>query len=216
MCIRDSSSIEVKNENLIEIADFTDIEWVRSAIRELINEQNSDIEVTFKEPTEEDIEKVFELRNKKLVEMGSLDKFIIKAYNQLQKHKAYLWGVYPTPNEFYMYNRVSTDRRFIIGVMHGYINRHDKSLYPNIKAETKEDYHQTILFYDKDGSVIRFNNVAFKTKPNAAGGLGKDRFDKNEKAAEFLAKKYPKIVTKKRRKNGTAEIILNKTLKNRR
>ena len=49
------SSIEVKNENLIEIADFTDIEWVRSAIRELINEQNSDIEVTFKEPTEEDI-----------------------------------------------------------------------------------------------------------------------------------------------------------------
>ena len=52
------SSIEVKNENLIEIADFTDIEWVRSAIRELINEQNSDIEVTFKEPTEEDIQKV--------------------------------------------------------------------------------------------------------------------------------------------------------------
>ena len=165
---------------------------------------------------DDDLEKVFELRNKKLVDLGSLDKFIIKAYNQLQKHKAYLWGVYPTPNEFYMYNRVSTDRRFIIGVMHGYINRHDKSLYPNIKAETKEDYHQTILFYDKDGSVIRFNNVAFKTKPNAAGGLGKDRFDKNEKAADFLAKKYPKIVTKKRRKNGTAEIILNKTLKNRR
>ena len=43
---------------MIEIADFTDIEWVRSAIRELINEQNSDIEVTFKEPTEEDILKV--------------------------------------------------------------------------------------------------------------------------------------------------------------
>ena len=38
---------------MIEIADFTDIEWVRSAIRELINEQNSDIEVTFKEPTED-------------------------------------------------------------------------------------------------------------------------------------------------------------------
>ena len=31
---------------------------------------------------DDDIEKVFELRNKKLVELGSLDKFIIKAYNQ--------------------------------------------------------------------------------------------------------------------------------------
>ena len=71
-------------------------------------------------------------------------------------------------------------------------------LYPYVYCK----YMYTILFYDKDGSVIRFNNVAFKTKPNAAGGLGKDRFDKNEKAADFLAKKYPKIVTKKRRKNG--------------
>ena len=59
------------------------------------------------------------------------------------------------------------------------------------------------------------SSYTFKTKFNAPGGLGKDRFDKNEKAANFLAKKYPKIVTKKRRKNGTAEIILNKTIKKR-
>ena len=164
---------------------------------------------------DDDIEKVFELKNKKLVELKDLDLFFKNAYKELIKKNLFLWGVYPTPNEFFMYNRMTTDMRFIIGVMHGYINRHDKSLYPSTTLQSKEDYHQTILFYLKDGGVIRHNNITFKTKFNAPGGLGKDRFDKNQKAANFLAKKYPKIVTKKRRKNGTAEIILNKTIKKR-
>ena len=164
---------------------------------------------------DDDIEKVFELKKNKLIKLNNLHDFFTKAYNTLLEEKLFIWGVYPTPNEFFMYNRVTKDMRFIIGAFYGYINRHDNKLYPNVKSESKEDYHQTILFYLKDGGVIRFNNIALKTKPNSKGGLGNKRFDQNEKAANFLSKKYPKIVTKKRRKNGTAEIILNKTIKKR-
>jgi ATP-binding protein involved in chromosome partitioning len=55
------SSIKVKGGNLIEIVDFTDIEWVRSAIKELIKEKNGDIEIKFKEASEKEILKVSEI-----------------------------------------------------------------------------------------------------------------------------------------------------------
>jgi hypothetical protein len=80
----------------------------------------------------------------------------------------------------------------------------------SINAETKEDYEQTILYYKMDGGVIRFNNITAKTKFNSPGGLGTDRFERNKKAAEYLVKKYPDIVSRKDRKDGTPEVKLNK------
>ena len=59
-----------------------------------------------------------------------------------------------------------------------------------------------------DGGVVRFNNVVPKTKFNAPGGLGTDRFDMNKKAAEYLKKTYPDIVTIFHRKNGMTEVKL--------
>ena len=44
-----------------------------------------------------------------------------------------------------MKNTMTTDLRFVIGVMHGYINRHDRKLYPSLKSVGKEDIEQTIL-----------------------------------------------------------------------
>ena len=49
------SSINIKSDNLVEVLDFTDIEWVRSAVKEIIKEENADIEVTFKTPSDEEI-----------------------------------------------------------------------------------------------------------------------------------------------------------------
>jgi hypothetical protein len=126
----------------------------------------------------------------------------------MKKEKIYIWGIYPVRNPFFMYKETTTDLRFIIGVTFGFIVRHDKDLKMSIKAETKEDYEQTILYFLKDGGVIRFNNVTVKTKFNAPGGLGTDRFERNKNAAEYLVKKYPDIVTRNDRKNGTPEVKL--------
>jgi hypothetical protein len=62
----------------------------------------------------------------------------------------------------------------------------------------------------KDGGVIRYNNITAKTKFNAPGGLGQDRFERNKKAAEYLTKKYPDIVSRKDRDDGTPEVRLAK------
>ena len=146
--------------------------------------------------------------NDKLVKMTNVHQFFMDAYKTMKREGLYIWGVYPVRNAFFMYPKYTTDLRFIIGVTFGFISRHDSTLEPSIKSETKEDYEQTILYYKKDGGVIRFNNVVPKTKFNAPGGLGTDRFERNKHAAEYLVKTYPDLVKRNDRSDGTPEVKL--------
>jgi hypothetical protein len=61
-----------------------------------------------------------------------------------------------------------------------------------------------------DGGVLRFNYITTKTKFNAEGGLGKDRYEKNNNAANYLQKTYPSIITIFHRKNGMPEVKFSK------
>jgi hypothetical protein len=155
---------------------------------------------------DDDVEELQMLRGEKLVKVRDLDGFFKDAYKILKKEHLYIWGVYPVRNAFFMYNTISTDLKFIIGVTFGYINRKLKELVP--KAEGKEDIEQSILYYKMDGGVVRFNNIVPKTKFNAPGGLGTDRQEMNKKAAEYLKQKYPEIITIFHRKNGMTEVRL--------
>jgi len=159
---------------------------------------------------DDDVEQFEILKGGKLAKLKNVDEFFIEAYQLLKKEKLFLWGIYPVRNPFFMYKNATTDLRFIIGVTFGFITRHNKKLEPSIKAETKEDYEQTILYYKMDGGVLRFNNITAKTKFNSPGGLGTDRFERNKNAAEYLTAKYPDIVTMFTRKNGTHEVKLAK------
>lgn len=163
---------------------------------------------------DDDLEDLLKLKGDKLAPVRNLDAFFKMAYKKMKKERLFIWGIYPVMNPFFMYNKTTTDLRFLVGVLYGYINRHDKSLYPNTKSESKDDYHHTILFFLKDGGVVRFNNYTIKTKFDAPGGLGSTgRLEKNERAAAYLHKRFPTIVTRKRRKSGKAEINLNRFAK---
>jgi len=157
---------------------------------------------------DDDVEEVLQLKNNKLAKIKDLHTFFMKAYEDLKREKRYLWGIYPVKNPFFMKNTLSDGLTFVIGVLHGYIVRHLNSLTPNTQSEGKEDYEQSILYYNKDGGVLRYNYITIKTKFLAKGGLGEDRFETNKKAAEYLFKKYPKFITIFYRKNGMTEVKL--------
>jgi len=157
---------------------------------------------------DDDVEQFEILRGDKLVKLTNINDFFNEAYKIMKEEKLFIWGIYPVRNPFFMYKEITTDLRFIIGVTFGFIVRHDKQLTMSIKSETKEDYEQTILYYLKDGGILRFNNITVKTKFNAPGGLGTDRYERNKSAAEYLEKKYPNIDSRKDRKNGMPEIKL--------
>ena len=160
---------------------------------------------------DDDVKNMIQLtKDDKLKHLTNLDSFFKKAFKTLEKKKLYLWGVYPVKNNMFMKRNMTTDLRFVIGVVHGYINRHSRDLYPSPKSVGKEDIEQSILFYLKDGGVLRFNDITFSTVFNAPGGLGTNRYQMNKNAQEYLVKKYPKIAKPKFRKDGTPEITLNR------
>jgi len=159
---------------------------------------------------DDDVEGLYRGSNNKMSEIKNIDEFIKNAFTILNKEGLYMWGVYPVRNPFFMKPNISTGLKFIIGVLRGFINRKSSDLEPSSKIKEKEDYHQSILYYLKDGGIIRFNDVAPKTKFHAEGGLGNDsnRFENNRIAAEYLEKEYPDLVTIFHRKNGMTEIRL--------
>ena len=163
---------------------------------------------------DDDVECVYKLENDKLYSITSgLDNFFKMAFVNCRKHKRFIWGIYPTANPFYMKSRniVSTDFKFIIGTLYGYINRHDPSLVPSV-AE-KEDYEVSALYTLKDGGTLRFNDVCIKTRfHNPKGGLGAfhDRLATNEEAAKTLVSKYPDMFRIKVRKNGMYEVAVRR------
>jgi hypothetical protein len=148
-------------------------------------------------------------RMTRLSPITNVDKFFKDAFDKLKKEKLFIWGIYPVRNPFFMQNNVTTGLKFIIGALYGFIVRKPTpELEPSTNAEGKEDYEQTILYYKKDGGVVRYNNVTIKTKFLAKGGLGADRFAMNKKAAEYLKKTYPELITIFNRKNGMTEVKL--------
>ena len=157
---------------------------------------------------DDDVEEFEILKGEKLIKLKDVDKFFTEAYHLLRKEHLFIWGIYPVRNPFFMYKNITTDLRFIIGVTFGFIVRHNKKLEPSIKAETKEDYEQTILYFKMDGGVLRFNNITTKTKFNAPGGLGTDRYERNKNAAHYLEHMYPDIINVFKRRNGTYEVKL--------
>jgi hypothetical protein len=158
---------------------------------------------------DDDVEKLEALRGEKLVQIKDVNGFFLEAYKTLIKEKLFIWGIYPVHNPFFMKKGYSTDLKFIIGTMYGFINRR---ITPSGKIKEKEDYELSILYYLKDGGVLRYNDVTIKTKFHAEGGLGKtdQRFEANKEAAEYLSKKYPDLISIFHRGTGMTEVRLSR------
>jgi len=149
---------------------------------------------------DDDLEDIFQMYFKKgkadLKHLVNLNHFIQKAFKRCLQKTSYLWGVYPLANAYFMNtskDKVSIDLKFIVGPMWGIINRHDKDL--KITINEKEDTERTIKYYLKDGIVIRFNHISFKTNYyKNEGGMqseNKNRKEEAMKSALYLTKKYP-------------------------
>jgi len=160
---------------------------------------------------DDDIEGLFRKKNdKELVQITDIHAFFCDAFIMLKKEKLYIWGVYPVRNPFFMKKTTTTDLKFIVGELYGFINRKMKSIMPSSKIKEKEDCEQSILYFIKDGGVVRFNDVAIKAKKHAPGGLGvtEGRLEANSVAADYLKTTYPGYVSIFHRANGMTEVRL--------
>lgn len=147
--------------------------------------------------------------------LRSLLSVIHRGFAECKKNGCNLWGVYPTPNGFFMKPTVSTDLKFCVGSFFGLINPGTKIL--RIPVSEKEDYYRTLRMYEVDGCVVRLNFVAGKTSYyKEPGGMQTDpeRKQKQEAAVTFLLKKFPDWVKRNpTRKSGFPELRIKDSTK---
>jgi hypothetical protein len=152
-----------------------------------------------------------------LTDYQSADEFFKKAFETCIQENAFIWGIYPVFNEYFRKERkaITTEISFVVGAFYGYINRLDDDLKIRL-AKNKDDVERSIRYYLKDGKVIRFNKIGFKTKyyGNDGGGLGnmKSRMKIMEEDAHALNAEFPNNTRIKVRKNGMYEIVLRSAL----
>jgi len=150
-----------------------------------------------------------------MTEYKSADEFLTNAFQVCYENNAYIWGLYPVFNPFFRKSKepITTHLNFIIGAFFGYINRpNDTDLDLEITTQgNKEDVERTIKYWKKDGTVIRFNQIGFKTKyyGSDGGGLGKfnDRLEMMKQNTIAINTAYPDMTKIKIRKNEMYEIV---------
>lgn len=144
----------------------------------------------------------------------SLTDFINKAFDDCLKMKSFIWSVYPVWNPFFRKTKkpLTTELNFIIGSFYGYINRPDDIDLKITLTTNKEDIEKTIRYFIKDGIVLRYNKVGYKTRMFRNGGLGllKDRLPNIIEDVKQLSEQFPTYGKVKIRKNGIWEFELKK------
>jgi hypothetical protein len=136
-------------------------------------------------------------RGNRLQSIGNLHEFIVNAFTKCKTSSAYIWGIYPVPNAYFMTPTQTTDLRFIVGPMFGVINRHDKDL--QLTTNEKENVERTLQYFTLDGKVVRYNNITvqtryFKTMVGMQASLRTSVRKANAlRAAEYLHNLYPEL-----------------------
>ena len=94
--------------------------------------------------------------------LGSLISLIERGFRIASAERCCLWGIYPVNSGLYMSDTITTDLRFIIGCFWGIISprAHKDPRGIVIRLPAKEDYARTLLAFERDGKVVRFNFVA--------------------------------------------------------
>lgn len=158
---------------------------------------------------DDDIDEVLELilpqkregkrpnRGNRLQPISNLHRFILEAFQKCKSSSAFIWGIYPVPNAYFMTPTQTTDLRFIVGPMFGVINRHADAL--KLTTNEKENVERTLQYFTLDGSVVRYNNITVQTRYfKTMGGMQASlrtstRRANAQRAAEYLHNLYPEL-----------------------
>lgn len=153
---------------------------------------------------------LFRRDEKTLVSCGDFLKDVFqRGFDLCNKHKSNIWGIYAASNPFFMKDGESIGLYYIIGSCWGHIIRHDEDLM--LTLEDKEDFQRTLQYYEKDGVVVRLDNITAKSKYyTEKGGMQETRTSERIlESAEYLVNKYPDLCSLYIRKTtGHAELRL--------
>ena len=160
----------------------------------------------------DDIAQIYELVDGKCVQAKDVHQIFETVFRVMTQEGCSLGGVYPMRNAKFMQRQpeFTTDLRFIHDPITLMFNQQILLDDPN-----KTDWQRTILYYEHDGGVVRYNHVGFCTTynpVNAQGGIGYRSPEIESKAAEAFQAKYSQYITGIRtHKDGTTSFNMRDT-----
>jgi len=122
-----------------------------------------------------------------------------KSFEYCEKIGAKIWGMCPTPNGFYMKNRICHGLKFCVANVYGFISDPDRQNSVDVNLPSKTDYERSIRYFIRDGATVRADMISPITKNyKNSGGLqdlaaGKRLAYENAAVSELLSK-YPTLV----------------------
>lgn len=149
-----------------------------------------------------------------------LDDFIKLAFSVCIENKAFIWGLYPVNNQFFMLNNpeINFNLSYICGNFYGFINRNIDELKLTTTVKTngnKEDVERTLRYWTCDGIIVRFDRITTKTKyyGTDGGGLGRfnDRLEPMKKATINLLSEFNEFGSLYTKSCGMTEFKFKKT-----
>lgn len=159
---------------------------------------------------DDDIKDIAYRRSKKvLAPITDLDAVVRHGFRLCETHGAFLWGIYPVDNPYFMTRTVRTGLCYIAAAVTGFIARHDPTLF--VTRSLKEDVERSIRYYIKDRVLVRMEWLTpltnFYTEP---GGIQCYRTRAKEAAAaRALVAAFPEYCSlNKTKKSGWTEVRL--------
>lgn len=140
----------------------------------------------------------------------SLEFFIRRGFESLEKYDALMFGVYPSANGFFM-KRSATIDTWLLGCFMGIKKGAARGLRFNEKYPLKEDYEISARAITGGAHTVRFNDVTVKKTCRTKGGsyeLWKTAGDEvNHVCAENLLASYPDFFRAHRTRKNEVELV---------
>ena len=196
----------VANYNLV-LTGASGIMDTRNFLQNFITHETDYEQVLF---LDDDLDAIYKMDQP----LEDLNEFVIEGFKKTKELGLNVFGVSPFHNKFYMKDNVSTTLKYCAGACFGQIFDRKKDLILSDIGHG-EDFEFCIQIFNRDGGIVRFNNVAIKTKyfekeGGICGSLGglQNRKIEMENNCRWLAETYPDACRLIYKKYG-ADIRLN-------
>lgn len=138
---------------------------------------------------DDDITNIRVKRNNKVSDLTDLDKFFKDAYKSLKDENKYLWTTKNMYNPFYknlMKNYAVVGFAEFSGDLMGIINRKSMKIKYTLEEGEGEQLEFLFMYQEKDGGIIRYDNVILITTKLTAGGKTDERGSKEQRVKSLL------------------------------
>jgi hypothetical protein len=152
---------------------------------------------------DDDITNIRVKRNGKVSDLLDLHKFFEDAYKALKEEHKYLWTTKNMYNPFYknlMKNFAVVGFAEFSGDFMGIINRKSMKIKYTLDEGEGEQLELLFMYQEKDGGIIRYDNVVVITTKLTSGGKTDERGSKEQRVKSLLTnnkklvKAYPQYI----------------------